>query len=385
MKIVVRTYAGFEEILKKEIEKITNSPVSIQKRAVTLNGDMKDVYKINIWSRLAIDVLVEISSFTVFNEKQLYSNVYKINWSKYMGINDTFSISSIVYSRFFSHTKYVALKTKDAIADYFRDKYSIRPNVERNNPDFNFVIKISEKDASVLWNTSGNALFKRGYRQENVLAPLNEILAAGILKLISWDKKTPLIDPMCGGGTFLCEAAMMSSNFAPGLLRKKFGFEKSNYFNEKEFEEIVNSAKQEFKPSNCSNLYAYDIDKEAISISKNNLNNISSELKVDFSVADFFTLEKQIENGILLFNPPYDQRIQKDDIIAFYNDIGSRLKHFWENYEAWIISANLTALKRVGLKPKQKITLFNGPLECRLANFPLYKGSSRENFLKQKQ
>ena len=272
MNVVVRTYSGFEEILKKEILDITNISATLQKRAVSFKGTMNDVYKINIWSRLALDVLIEISTFSAFNEQQLYSNVYNINWSKYMGINDTFSISSIVYSKYFNHSKYVALKTKDALVDHFRDKHKVRPNVDTKSPDFNFIIKVSDKHASVLWNTSGDSLFKRGYRTQNVEAPINEILAAGILKLIAWDKKTPLIDPMCGSGTFLCEAAMIKSNFAPGLLRKKFGFEKSDYFNEEDFNKIVDSAKIAIKPSYTNTLYGYDIDncvESAIEMRKN--------------------------------------------------------------------------------------------------------------------
>ena len=227
MKIIVRTYSGVENLLKSEIEKLTNKEVRLEKRAVSFDGNTEDIYKVNLWSRLSIDVLVHLYSFRATNEQQLYNKITNFRWEDHLSVQETFSISSIVHSSFFKHSQYVALKAKDALVDRFKKKSGVRPNVDRTNPDQHFIIRLSEKNASILWNSSGDPLFKRGYRTHTVEAPVNEVLAAAILDLTGWDCKSTLIDPMCGSGTFLCEALIKSSNYAPGLNRKQFAFEKS--------------------------------------------------------------------------------------------------------------------------------------------------------------
>ena len=216
MKIIVRTYAGVEELLKKEIESLTKKPVLVERRAVSLDGNTEDLYKINLWSRLAIDVLVHLYAFRVRDEDDLYNKVTNFKWEEHLLDDETFSFSSIVNSSNFRHSQYVALKAKDALVDRFKKRTGNRPNVERKNPDKHFIIRISEKNGSILWNSTGDPLFKRGYRTHTVEAPVNEVLAAAILDLIEWDCKTPLIDPMCGSGTFLVEALIKSCNYAPG-------------------------------------------------------------------------------------------------------------------------------------------------------------------------
>jgi putative N6-adenine-specific DNA methylase len=376
MKIIVRTYAGVEELLKKEIEQLTNKVVLIERRAVSLDGNTEDLYKINLWSRLAIDVLVHLYAFRVKDEDDLYNKLTNFKWEEHLLPDETFSFSSIVHSSNFRHSQYVALKAKDALVDRFKKRTGKRPNVERNNPDQHFIIRISEKDASVLWNSTGDPLFKRGYRTHTVEAPVNEVLAAAIIDLIGWDGKTPLIDPMCGSGTFLSEALIKSTNYAPGLNRKQFAFEKTTDFKNELWESLTTEAKSLTIESKVP-IYGFDSDNEAINFSKINLENLVPNNKVKLECLDFFNLEKPIEDGLVIMNPPYDVRLKNINIEEFYNDIGSRLKHFWENYDAWVFSGNFSALKRLGLKPNKKIILFNGPLECKLIHLPIYKGSKK--------
>ena len=377
MKIIVRTYSGVEQILKDEIERLTGKEVTIERRAVSFDGNTEDLYKVNLWSRLAIDVLVHLYSFRVRDEDDLYNKLTNFKWEEHLTENETFSFSSIVHSSNFRHSQYVALKAKDALVDRFKKRTGKRPNVERKNPDHHFIVRISEKEGSILWNSSGDPLFKRGYRTHTVEAPVNEVLAAAILDLSDWNDQTPLIDPMCGSGTFLCEALIKSSNYAPGLNRKQFAFEKTKDFKNELWNTHVDQAKGLTKESSAK-IYGFDNDEDAIFFTSNNLENLFPSNKVTLEKNDFFSLEKPIEDGMLLMNPPYDVRLKNTNIDDFYNDIGRRLKHFWENYDAWVFSGNLSATKRLGLKPNKKIILFNGPLECKLLHLPIYRGSKKQ-------
>ena len=376
MKIIVRTYAGVEELLKKEIESLTKKPVLVERRAVSLDGNTEDLYKINLWSRLAIDVLVHLYAFRVRDEDDLYNKVTNFKWEEHLLDDETFSFSSIVNSSNFRHSQYVALKAKDALVDRFKKRTGNRPNVERKNPDKHFIIRISEKNGSILWNSTGDPLFKRGYRTHTVEAPVNEVLAAAILDLIEWDCKTPLIDPMCGSGTFLVEALIKSCNYAPGLNRKQFAFEKTSDFKKELWESLIEEAKSLINECKAP-IFGYDTDNEAIHFSTVNLENIFPNNSLKLESIDFFELEKPIEDGLLIMNPPYDVRLKNINIEEFYENIGSRLKHFWENYDAWVFSGNFSALKKLGLKPNKKIILFNGPLECKLIHLPIYRGSKK--------
>ncbi len=377
MKIAIRTYAGLEEILQAEIHSITGKNATIQKRAVSIEGNMEDVYKINLWSRFSIDVLVHLHSFKASHENILYKYAHQIEWEKYMTKDQTFSISSIVHSRFFTHSQYVALKIKDALVDRFRKIDGSRPNVDRDEPDMQFVVRISDDKVNILWNTSGTPLFKRGYRKLTGEAPLNEVVAASILEFSGWDQSIPLIDPMCGSGTFVAEALMKSYKIAPGILRNRFGFEKSK----EHVPEIWDSLREKAKNNICQSsaiIYGYDISLSAVSMTKENIKMFDPSDKIKIEQSDYFNLSKPEEEGMLIMNPPYDQRLKNDHINELYNNIGSRLKHFWENYNAWILSGNLQAIKHIGLKPKRKKTLFNGPLECKLIYIPIYKGSLKK-------
>ena len=377
MKIVIRTYAGFEEILAKEIQNITGKKPEIAKRAITIEGENKEVYLINLWSRLAIDVLIPIIEFRAKNEDELYKKTTQYNWEKHLTLHETFSINSIVHSPFFNHSKYVSLKVKDAIVDRFNRKENKRPNVDRENPDLRFVVRVTHDKTSILWNTSGESLYKRGYRTKTGLAPINEILAAGILTFSNWDMNTPLIDPMCGSGTFLCEALMMAKNIPAGINRNEFGFIKHNSYDHKLWIKIKEEAEEKINKK-APDLYGYDNEEISVSNTKHNLSNIDSSFKCTVEKIDFFESEKPVKNGMMIMNPPYNIRIQQDQILEFYNEIGRRLKHHWSDFDAWVFSGDLQALKRIGLRPKRKISLFNGSIESKLVHLPLYMGSKRK-------
>tara|TARA_Y100000589_G_scaffold325145_1_gene362547 strand:- start:6421 stop:7566 length:1146 start_codon:yes stop_codon:yes gene_type:complete len=377
MKIVIRTYAGFEEILAKEIQNITGKKPVIAKRAITIEGENKEVYLINLWSRLAIDVLIPIIEFRAKNEDDLYKKTTQYNWEKHLTLHETFSINSIVHSPFFNHSKYVSLKVKDAIVDRFNRKENKRPNVDRENPDLRFVVRVTHDKTSILWNTSGESLYKRGYRTKTGLAPINEILAAGILTFSNWDMNTPLIDPMCGSGTFLCEALMMAKNIPAGINRNEFGFIKHNSYDHKLWINIKEDAEEKINKK-APDLYGYDNEEISVSNAKHNLSNVDSSFKCTVEKIDFFKSEKPVKNGMMIMNPPYNIRIQQDEILEFYNEIGRRLKHHWSGFDAWVFSGDLQALKRIGLRPKRRIALFNGSIESKLVHLPLYMGSKRK-------
>ena len=376
MKIVVRTFAGFEEILADEIFQITNLKAEIGKRAVYLDGDLEIIYSLNLWCRLALEVLVELHNYKASNEDELYNGAYEFIWDNEFSIHETFSISSVVNSPFFNHSKYASLKIKDAIADQFNKKYGKRPSVERDNPDHKFLVRISHDQVNLLWNTSGDPLFKRGYRKMTGVAPLNEVLAAGIIKFSGWDFKRPLIDPMCGSGTFLCEALMIAKNIPPSIERKNFGFTKHKNYDHALWTTIKNKANEK-KNENKPVLMGYDNLNEMIIATRNNINNIDPNNDCKITFKDFFDLEPPVENAFLILNPPYNMRIAQEKNHMFYEKIGTRLKHSWSGSDAWILSGDLEGLKHIGLRPIRKIKLFNGPIETKLVHIPLYKGSKK--------
>ncbi len=377
MKLVARTLAGLEEVLAKEIEEIGGTDIEIFNRAIEYQGDVRLMYKSNLWLRTAIDVLLPLSKFTANSEEELYEKVQKINWSNYITSEKTFSITPIVHSSVFTHSHYASLKVKDAIVDQLREKKGRRPNVNTENPDVKIMLRISENKCSILLNSSGQSLFKRGYRTYGGEAPINEVLAAGIIGLSEWDGKTPFVDPMCGSGTFPIEAAMKVRNVAPGIIREEFGFMSWLDYREDIWELLQYEAKFAVKSSKTK-IFAYDKSRQTIRTAEMNADSIE-EIKgaIDFEMKDFFKSEKPTEDGIIITNPPYEIRIKTNNIEMFYELIGNTLKHKWTGYDAWIISSNLDALKRLGLRPKKKIPLFNAQLESKLVHLPLYMGSKK--------
>lgn len=374
--IVAKTIFGLEETLAEELQKIGAKDIKILQRAVSYKGDKSILYKSNLYLRTAIRVLVPISTFRANGERELYKGVQKIDWEKYLNTNKTFAIDGTTSGEIFTHSKYAALLMKDAIVDKFRDKYDARPSIDTEYPDLRINLHINHNFVTVSLDSSGSNLGKRGYKLKQVFAPLSEVLASGIIILSGWDKKQDFIDPMCGSGTFPIEAALIAKNIAPGSFRK-FNFENWKDFDRGLWLQLKKEAENnqtDFK----GKIYGFDIDDEAISISKENAHRAGVNRIVSFSQQNFTNSEKEFSNSHLIMNPPYGERLMEDDeIIPFYKEIGDKLKHNYTNCNAFIFSGNLRAIKHVGLKASKKIKLFNGPIECRLNKFELYVGSKK--------
>jgi len=379
MKLVARTFAGFEPILEEELIQLGATNIKIKRRAIEFEGDKALMYRLNIFSRFALDILMPVFYLKVRNTDQLYDQIKQLNWSKYLKSDDTFLISTIIYSDFFDHSQFAMLRAKDGIVDHFKEKFGKRPDIDKDNPKVNIVLRITNDLCEILLNSSGEPLFKRGYRKATGEAPLNEVLAAGIIKMSGWDKQTPLIDPMCGSGTIPIEAAMMAQNIAPGLVRKGYGFQKWHDYDRQLFTDLMEIANRKITDSKAI-IIGNDKEHKMVQKAQENVPNIPGvRLNVKFEAQDFFSSSKQFENGIFIFNPPYDKRISLENADEFYDKIGTQLKHQFEGYDAWIFTSNLSSAKRIGLKPSSKTVLYNGPDESRLLHYALYRGSKKVN------
>jgi putative N6-adenine-specific DNA methylase len=374
--IIATTQFGLEDILASEIKQLGATDITILNRAVKFRGDNLMLYKSNYWLRTAIKVLKPIHAFRANNELQLYQGIKKMAWDRFLSVKKSFAVDSVTNSTIFTHSQYVALKVKDAIADQFRERVNLRPSVNTDNPDVRINVHINETMVIVSLDSSGVMLGKRNYRLDQVEAPISEILAAGIILMSGWDKKTDVVDPMCGSGTFPIEAAKIAANVAPGRNRK-FGFETWLDFEPELFETVKQEAEKQIVPVEAT-IYGRDIDKKAINISISNARRAGVRDWIRFEGKDFFDSEHAGTKAFVFMNPPYDERLQMEKIEAFYDEIGSQLKHHYDGCEAWIISSNFDAIKRFGLKPTRKIKLFNGPLECRLLQYEMYAGSKKD-------
>jgi putative N6-adenine-specific DNA methylase len=289
-----------------------------------------------------------------------------------MSLTNSFAVDAVVYSEDFKHSKFVAYRVKDAIADYFREKYGKRPNVSVANPDLTFHIHISHDHCSLSLDSSGESLHKRGYRQEAMEAPLNEILAAGMILLSGWDGQSDFIDPMCGSGTIPIEAALIAHNMAPGLFRSQYAFEKWKDFDKEMFESVYNDDSAE-RPFNFK-IKGYDKDPKAIAVARRNARAAGLADEIDFTVRDFKDFEPIQERTVVITNPPYGERLNVDNLLELYSMIGERLKHALQGGEAWIISYKYECFDKIGLKPSAKIPLFNGALPCEVRKYEIFAG-----------
>jgi putative N6-adenine-specific DNA methylase len=378
MKLIARTFAGLEEILEKELISIGAKDTILRKRAVEFHGNQEMMYKVNFWSRLALDILTPIHRFEARSPEELYDKVKEVEWSKYLSPESTFAINGIIYSSHFTHSQFATLKMKDAIVDQIRDNTGDRPDVDTYSPDLRITLRISEHKCEILLNSSGAPLFKRGYRKSIGLAPLNEVLAAGLIALSDWDKKKPFIDPMCGSGTIPIEAAMVARNMAPGLVRNEFGFQKWHNYDRDLYEKVYADAEKAMVESRVL-IKGYDIDFDMVKSAKFNLRNVPEISRmVQIEKQDFFTSEKPFNKVHIICNPPYDKRIELIDAETFYDKIGTQLKHKFVDCDAFILSSNLDAIKRISLKPTKKHTLYNGPDESKFIHFQMYQGKKSE-------
>ena len=370
--VIAKTLSGLEEALITELQ-VMGIKAEPLHRAVRFTGSNDTLYRANYCSRLALRFLKVITSFNVHKQQDLYDQVNAVPWEEFITEDHTFAIDAVISQSVFTNSLFVAQKAKDAIADRFRTIYGKRPSVDLEHPDLRINIHLQREQCTVSLDSSGPSLHKRGYRKRTWEAPVSEVLATGLIHLSGWDQQIPFYDPMCGSGTMPMEAAMLASATPAGYFRHEFGFMKWRDFDSGLWNRIKSEADAGIRPVTVP-IRGSDSARQAIHAARINMQKTHLGSDVRFTASNFHTTKPPFESGLMLMNPPYDERIQLDDAIAFYRSLGNTLKNLYAGWEAWIISSDLKALKFVGLKPSRKIPLFNGPLECRFVKFDLYEG-----------
>ncbi len=378
-KMIAKTIFGLEEVLSTELQRLGAKDVEIHNRAVSFTGDKGFMYKANLCLRTALRILVPIQSFKVRDEKSLYESIQSINWENYMDVTDTLAIDTVLSSELFTHSQYLSQKAKDAIVDQFRAKHGERPSVDLDKPTLRIHLHVVGDNCTVAFDSSGESLHKRGYRDKTNLAPLNEVLAAGMILLTGWDKRTTFIDPMCGSGTILIEAAMIANNIPPGYYRDEYGFEnwkKFMAFDDELFNMIFDSAINKIT-NHEQKIIGCEISRNVSKKAKENIKHAKVDDVVTIQTGPMQEMEVPAGRGVVLMNPPYGERMVKDNIEELYKSIGDTFKKNFQGYDCWVISSNIEAFKHVGLRPSRKITLFNGQLECKFMKYEMYQGTKK--------
>lgn len=371
---------GFEGILAKELRNLGAMNVTEGVRHVSFMGDLGFMYKANLSLRTAVSVLKPILNFKIYKEQDFYQSVYEFPWEDFVDKNGSFAIDSTVNSDIFTHSRYVVFRAKDAIVDRFRDKFGTRPNIDTNEPDVRLNVHIDRNTCNLSLNTSGEPLFKRGYRKSTNIAPINEVLAASLLLASGWDGQCDFLDPMCGSGTILIEAAMIACQIPANINRETFAFMKWNNFNEDFFEKIKASALKKIRPFHFK-IKGFDLSGITISKAKENIENANLTEFISVEEDDFFTTEKLADRHLfMLFNPPYGERLPVE-VPEFYSSVGDTLKQNYPDTTAWfIVPLDSGAIKHVGLRPSRKIKVFNASIESRLLRYDIYKGSKKAKY-----
>ncbi len=377
--LIAKTSFGFEDILVEELKNLGAAKIEKLTRAVAFEGNQELMYKVNLWSRVALRVLKPIKKFKAAGETQLYNEIKKIDWSQFMSNEDTLAVDAVVNNSTLTHSLYVALKSKDAIVDQFRDNTGKRPNVDLDKPTLRIHVHIYEDEAEVSLDSSGESLHIRGYREQHGEAPLNESLAAGMVLLSSWDKQSPFTDLMCGSGTIVIEAAMLARNIPPSINRKDFAFQRWADYDSTLWNKILDEAKAGIKDRVDFPITGIDKSYHVLDIARENAKIAGVFDDIDFRSQPFEDYTPASEPGTIVTNPPYGARItdNQNDLFLLYEKIGASLKHRFPGWIAWIFTANREAANHIGLKPSRRIPLYNGPLECRLLKYEMYKGTKR--------
>lgn len=372
--LIAKTLAGLEEVLANELKQIGAKEIKILTRAVGFKGDKEIMYKANYLCRTAIKILKPFTNFIIRNEDELYREIKKIEWWNYLDVDGTLAIDCTLSASEITHSKYAALKAKDAIVDKFRDKFDKRPSVDIIDPDLRVNIHIFKENCSLSFDSSGVSLHKRGYRKATDIAPINELLAAGMILLSGWKKDCNFIDPMCGSGTILIEAALIANNIPSGFYRKTFAFEHWKDFDNELFSKVKTDASLNITEYE-HRIIGSDKSAKAIKIANENIKNAKLHKDIELRNIAFEDFIPPSGGGIIISNPPYGERIKVRDIIDLYSLIGDSLKKKFAGFNAWILSSDNRALKKVGLRTSKKIPLYNAKLECKYVKFEIYKGS----------
>ncbi len=415
--ITVQTFAGLEQVLASELKALGMQKVEETSRAVLFEGSKRDLYTVNLACRTALRALIPIATFRAEDETQLYDGVKKIEWDQIFSLEETFIIEVSTYSSNLTHTQYIAQKSKDAIADYFMEKFEARPSVDKKNPHFYIHIRLSRDECTVSLDSSGAPLYKRGYRVEQGPGPINEILAAGLIMMTDWDKKTTLLDPMCGSGTFLIEAALIAKNIPPCFLRKNYAF--MNWKKQLEFDiYMFNSVKDDLFKKKTTRLntiiLGYDISYDSIKAARENIHAAKLSHEIEIKQMPFDQSIPPTGTCLVITNPPYGERVKAElegapelvkepldptlpvevpktaeelaeELNILYEQIGDHLKKKYKKATAWILTSNTEAARRIGLQSSRKIKIYNGPLECRFMKFDLYEGSRKMKYEKKEE
>ncbi len=377
-QIIAKTFAGLEPVLAEELRALGATGIQIIKRAVSFEGDVRLLYRANYELRTALRILLPIHSFPAHNERSLYEGIREIDWSNYMGVSDTLAVDAVAQGEVFRHSQYVGLLTKDAIVDQFRDRYQRRPNVNTLSPSLRVNVHVLGTHCDVTLDSTSGSLHRRNYRRDTVEAPLNEVLAAGLVLLSGWNGRGSFVDPMCGSGTLAIEAALLALHIPPQYMREGFGFLKWPDFNRKVWESVKKEADSRAQTDFEFPIIATDKDTRARNATAVNVLSAGLEKVIQVEKMLFERLVPPQVPGTLLTNPPYDERLKLENAAAFYHNIGDRLKQTWMGWDAWLISSDREALKSIGLRPSKRITLFNGALECSFQKFELYAGTRRK-------
>ena len=373
--IIAKTLFGLESVLADEIAAIGGQDIFVLKRAVRYRGDLEVLYKSNYYLRTAIRVLKLVDTFRIFNDHQLYRKVKRIPWETMFTADDTFAIDAVTFSEIFRNSKYIALKTKDAIADRFRETRGRRPSVNTDDPTVRIHVHISDKECTISLDSSGHSLDKRGYKTEQTAASMSEVLAAGLVKLSGWDGTTPFIEPMCGSGTIAIEAAMIAAGIPPGK-GQRFGFEQWQDFDYTIWRGIKLATPT--KQDSIVPIFMSDSDNDALQTARSNARRADVLNYMQLEHRNFFETKGLSEGETVIINPPYGERLNREtDMPEFYSQIGRHFKHAYPGAKAWIISSNFDALKQFGLRPDSKVKLFNGKLPCLYQGYSLYHGSRK--------
>lgn len=375
--MIAKTMAELEDVLAEELINLGAADVEIGNRMVSFAGDQAMMYKANIHCRTALRILKPIYNFKAETADEVYEAIKTLDWDQYLSLDQTFSIDAVVFSHIFSHSKFVAYRVKDAIVDWFSEKYDKRPSVSVTNPDLVFNIHVAHNKCTLSLDSSGESLHKRGYRVAQTEAPLNEVLAAGMVLKTGWRGESTFIDPMCGSGTLLIEAAMIALGIPPGIHRENFGFEKWNDFDADLFSEVYNddSASREFD----FRIIGSDISAKAISIAEKNIKSAGLTKHIDLSVKPIQQYDEAPQPaGVLITNPPYGERIKIEDLDQLYAMIGERLKHVFAGYDAYVLSYKKELFDQIGLRPTRRFFLYNGALECEMRHYEIFAGKRDE-------
>ncbi len=382
---VAKTFAGLESLLAEELRELGAEEIQQLRRAVSFRGDLQTLYRANIWCRTALSILKHLHSFTFENKEHFYEEMRQVDWTAQFDKDKTISVIPVAHeSELFVNTMYLAQLSKDAVADSFNEKYGSRPNVDTAGANIRINVQVYKNKCNVSLDSSGEALFKRGYRRSAGLAPINEILAAGLIMFSGWDKKSPFLDPMCGSGTFSIEAAMMSANIAPGAERRQFGFSHWSDYDDALFleeQELARSKRQKVQ----AEIIASDVKGHLLDHTRQNVMNAGLMGSIKVQRNDFFTYRPPFEQGWLILNPPYGKRMINSDIDELHSKIGESLKHRFAGFKAGIISSEINAMRHIGLRPSKKVPVFNGPLPCTFNVYELFSGRRDEMVRERKK